>query len=100
MKRSETTTSAISVEVGGGRDSGQGVGLSRLRLALPLAPRRAAPSLCATALGQHCSQVSGGDYEPPEVFVDALALLLERIENLAESVPLIVHAPSFSRPCP
>jgi hypothetical protein len=51
------------------------------------------------ALGQHRPQVSGGDYEPPEVFVDSLALLLERVEHLAESLPLIVDAQSFSRPC-
>ena len=82
-----------------GETQGKASVLRCLRLALASDPRRAAPSSRATALGQHPPQVSSGDYEPPEVFVDALALLLERVEHLAESLPLIVHAQSFSRPC-
>lgn len=71
-----------------------------LRIALSLAPRSAAPSSCATALGQHRPQVSGGDYETSEVFVDALPLLLELVEHLIEPPPLVLHAPSFSRGVP
>ena len=34
------------------------------------------PSCMPPTLGQQCPQVSGGNREPPEVFVEAFALLL------------------------
>jgi len=73
--------------------------LKAFDLRLPLSARRAAATLRAMALGQQRPQISGGDYKPSEIFIDSLALLLERIEHIAESLPHIVHAQSFSRSC-
>jgi hypothetical protein len=39
-------------------------------------------------LGQQCSQVRSGNREPPEVFVEAFALLFKLVENLLK--PLLV----------
>ena len=61
------------------------------------APRRRSnsttlPSSHAALLGrEECSKVSRGDRKPPEVFVKALALLLEHVENLIKSVLCFLH---------
>jgi hypothetical protein len=56
---------------------------------LPAPRRRKSTTLPSShaALGrEECSEVSRGDRKPPEVFVKALALLLEHVENLIKSV--------------
>jgi hypothetical protein len=57
------------------------------------------PSSHAPTLGQQqCSKVSGGNREPPKVFVEAFALLFERVKHLVEPPPLrLGHTPSSYR---
>lgn len=61
---------------------------------LPAPRRRKSTTLPSShaALGrEECSKVSCGDRKAPEVFVKALALLLEHVENLIESVLCLLH---------
>ena len=57
-------------------------------------PRRATPPCTTRALrGQLCPQVSGCGGKPPQVFIDAQALLLKLVEHLIEPQLCVVHAP-------
>ena len=50
-------------------------------------------------LGQQCPQVSSGNREPPEVFVEAFALLFKLVENLLKPLPVsIAQDTSFLTP--
>ena len=55
----------------------------------------AAPSWPMAALGQIRSQISCSTRKPSEVFIDALALLLERVEHLIEPLLRILHAAPY-----